>query len=131
DIPKVDPVQQAKANLSAILQSLADKNAKDKEDLQNKVNDVQVKVDDLEQYLKNNSSGALNAGNIPELEVNLTDLSNQGPYFTQKVEVTFNTDSLNKKVDKNQIPTYVVEIKQDATKKTSVSATQTLIQKIK
>ncbi|WP_029067008.1 hypothetical protein [Lachnobacterium bovis] len=130
DIPKVDPVQQAKANLSAILQSLADKNAKDKEDLQNKVNDVQVKVDDLEQYLKNNSSGALNAGNIPELEVNLTDLSNQGPYFTQKVEVTFNTDSLNKKVDKNQIPTYVVEIKQDATKKTSVSATQTLIQKL-
>ncbi len=130
DVPKVDPVQQAKANLSAILQSLADKNAKDKEDLQNKVNDVQVKVDDLEQYLKDNSSGALNAGNIPELEVNLTDLSNQGPYFTQKVEVTFNTDSLNKKVDKNQIPTYVVEIKQDATKKTSVSATQTLIQKL-
>lgn len=130
DVPKVDPVQQAKANLSDILQSLADKNAKDKEDLQNKVNDVQVKVDDLEQYLKDNSSGALNAGNIPKLEVNLTDLSNQGPYFTQKVEVTFNTDSLNKKVDKNQIPTYVVEIKQDATKKTSVSATQTLIQKL-
>ena len=130
DVPKVDPVQQAKANLSDILKSLADKNAKDKEDLQNKVNDVQVKVDDLEQYLKNNSSGVLNAGNIPKLEVNLTDLSNQGPYFTQKVEVTFNTDSLNKKVDKNQIPTYVVEIKQDATKKTSVSATQTLIQKL-